>query len=254
MDAPATAGCLLGRPGCGRRLGVCEARRVQLHAVSEPVSRQRCSEAGPWTSARRLRGAERRSRPPRHAGGGLRRWRKPLILAAFCRRSPDSPVQQFSTSLDTRMSRIGLLAFLSACEVGNGGAGAGVGTGSGRRRQTKKGRQMHMTVESMPPPFSVRAAALSCKQRGEPAAARCLPPAATAKRLWGCRASAAPASPPCCQAPHSRYAEAAKAAPAAVRPPLAGHHAAGGTCRPRAAAYQGHGIDDIAGGSLQAAS
>jgi hypothetical protein len=37
-----------------------------------------------------------------------------LILAAFCRRSPLSPVQQLSTSFETRISRMGLLVFLSA--------------------------------------------------------------------------------------------------------------------------------------------
>jgi hypothetical protein len=37
-------------------------------------------------------------------------------LAAFCRRSPDSPTQMFSTSLDTRISRMGLLALPSFCE------------------------------------------------------------------------------------------------------------------------------------------
>lgn len=34
-----------------------------------------------------------------------------LSLAAFCSLSPDSPTEMFSTSLATRMSRIGLLAF-----------------------------------------------------------------------------------------------------------------------------------------------
>jgi hypothetical protein len=36
-------------------------------------------------------------------------------LAAFCSRSPDSPTQMLSTSLDTRISRMGLLAFDSFC-------------------------------------------------------------------------------------------------------------------------------------------
>lgn len=40
-------------------------------------------------------------------------------MAAFCRRSPDSPTQMLSTSLDTRISRMGLLALASFCEGGN---------------------------------------------------------------------------------------------------------------------------------------
>jgi hypothetical protein len=38
-----------------------------------------------------------------------------LTLAAFCRRSPDSPTQMLSTSLDTRISRMGFPALASFC-------------------------------------------------------------------------------------------------------------------------------------------
>ena len=40
-----------------------------------------------------------------------------VTLAAFCNLSPDSPTQMFSTSLDTRISRMELLAFLSLCNT-----------------------------------------------------------------------------------------------------------------------------------------
>jgi len=39
----------------------------------------------------------------------------PPTLAAFCRRSPDSPTQMLSTSLETRISRMGLPALASFC-------------------------------------------------------------------------------------------------------------------------------------------
>lgn len=56
--------------------------------------------------------------------GPLQHWRRPSrTLAAFCRRSPDSPTQMLSTSLLTRMSRIGLEALSSA--VGPRGTRAG---------------------------------------------------------------------------------------------------------------------------------
>lgn len=47
-------------------------------------------------------------------------------LAAFCSRSPDSPTEMLSTSLATRMSRMGLEA-LSPCVVRGLGGGGGSG-------------------------------------------------------------------------------------------------------------------------------
>jgi hypothetical protein len=50
-------------------------------------------------------------------------------LAAFCRRSPDSPTQMLSTSLDTRISRMGFPALASFCGSQAVGREGGEGPG-----------------------------------------------------------------------------------------------------------------------------